>query len=293
MGTLLIGREDFLQRVPSHPVPGAQIVFGATPGAIIDRLRRNELRSDRLERIVAVLPHADDLGFAADLAYILTKVDSRPELWIVSDRSISDEILTRIPVRRVRTVYTSTRDGREKGAPTVGKRNVSYISRPDELKKIVDEVIRTIHDEADPDEMNAYRRFIKRNVSVFSRGYFTAFLLREIARRDGVAGISRRSTESRPDPKNDRPIEGNVPAEKRQTLFVSIGKNRRVYPKDFLTLFTELDQVEGEKIGQIKILDNYSFVEVDEEVADAIIGAYNGYEFRGRKLTVNYARNKK
>jgi hypothetical protein len=88
-------------------------------------------------------------------------------------------------------------------------------------------------------------------------------------------------------------VEGNVPPEKRQTLFVSVGKNRRVYPKDFLALFTELEDVEGDHIGQIKILDNYSFVEVDEDVADAIIGRFDGYEFRGRKLTVNYARNKK
>jgi hypothetical protein len=79
------------------------------------------------------------------------------------------------------------------------------------------------------------------------------------------------------DKDDDAPV-GNVAPEDRKTLFVSVGKNRRVYPKDFVALFAELDGVEGDDIGQIKILDNYSFVEVDEKVADAIIGAYDGYD---------------
>lgn len=296
--TLLIGREKLLRSVENASPGAAQTVMAATPAELIDRIRRNELPLSHVKRVVAVVPHDDDIGFATDLAYILAKVDSRPELLIVSDQMISDQVLTRIPVRRIRTVHTAARNNTKKGASKMGKKG-TYISRPDQLKKLVKDVIREIHDEADPLEMNTYRRFIKRNVSIFSRGYFTAYLLREIARRDGSIGTSRRSSsndsrsENRAESAEERPVEGNVPPEKRQTLFVSVGKNRRVYPKDFLALFTEITEVDGEKIGQIKILDNYSFVEVDEEIADAIIGTFDGYEFRGRKLTVNYARNKK
>lgn len=300
--TLLIGRHEFLRSISEGisqaPQTAGSTAQAATPAELIDLIRRSEDPPARPRRVVAVVPPTDDLGFATDLAYILTKVDSRPELLFISDRSVSEEVLSRIPVRRFRTVYTSAQGDHEKGAPAMGKKN-NYISRPDDLKQLVDDVIRTIHDEADPDEMNAYRRFIKRHVSVFTRGYFTAFLLRELARRDGIIGETRRrrSKESRQETREEnsgeKPAEGNVPPEKRQTLFVSVGKNRRVYPKDFLALFTEIDAVDGEKIGQIKILDNYSFVEVDEEIADAIIQSFDGYEYRGRKLTVNYARNKK
>lgn len=297
--TLLIGKRELLADVSSGSSEATQIAQAVTPAELIDRIRRDSHAPGNPRRVIAVVPPSDDLGFATDLAYILTKVDSRPELLFISDHAVSEEVLSRIPVRRVRTVYTSARDDHTKGAPAMGKKG-TYISRPDELKRIVDDIIRTIHDEADPEEMNAYRRFIKRNVSVFTRGYFTAYLLREIARRDGFRGEPRRvrsndsREESRPEPADNEPqTEGNVPPEKRQTLFVSVGKNRRVYPKDFLALFTELDTVEGDKIGQIKILDNYSFVEVDEEIADEIIQAFDGYEYRGRKLTVNYARNKK
>ena len=202
-------------------------------------------------------------------------------------------------------------------------RKDSYIQDPNTLREEVQEIIRRIHDEADPHEMNAYKRFIKKNVSIFSRSYFTAYLVKEFVegkterrpRSDADAGTSNRrgrrggranqandargennggdrEDRKKRDKSGESPV-GNVAPEDRKTLFVSVGKNRRVYPKDFVALFAELDGVEGDDIGQIKILDNYSFVEVDERVAEVIIAAYDGYEFRGRKLTVNHARNKK
>jgi hypothetical protein len=45
-----------------------------------------------------------------------------------------------------------------------------------------------------------------------------------------------------------------------------------------------------EDIGAIRILDNYSFVQVRTEAADKIIAALNGQVFRGRTLTVDHAR---
>jgi hypothetical protein len=47
-----------------------------------------------------------------------------------------------------------------------------------------------------------------------------------------------------------------------------------------------------EDIGVIRILDNYSFVQVRDKRADEIIKALNGIRFRGRTLTVNYAKPK-
>jgi hypothetical protein len=177
-----------------------------------------------------------------------------------------------------------------------------YIDDPEALQDTVRNLVTRIHDEADPHEMNEYKRFIKKNVSVFTRAYFTAFLLKELVegtnggggRRDRPPRKRRDTSEqsSRPSEQSSPPSEQSSSAD-QQTLFVSVGKNRRVFPKDFLALLTELDGIEGEQIGQIKILDSYSFVEVDTDVADRIIEAYNGYEYRGRKLTVNYARNKK
>ncbi len=193
-----------------------------------------------------------------------------------------------------------------------------YINDPESLKESLEEIVRSIHDEMDPHEMNEYKKFFKKNVSVFSRAYFTAFLIKQFVEGDGARsgrrsrsdrsrgsversgsgrGAGRRSAEVAPSSRDNGDGSNGGPGDPvsgdQQTLFVSVGKNRRVYPKDFVALLTELEGVTGEQIGQIKILDSYSFVEVDNEIADKVIDAYNGYEFRGRKLTVNYARNKK
>ncbi|TVR66247.1 MAG: RNA-binding protein [Spirochaetaceae bacterium] len=177
-----------------------------------------------------------------------------------------------------------------------------YIEDPEELKETIQGIVKRIHDEEDPHEMNEYKRFIKKHVSVFSRAYFTAHLLKQLARSEDSSprrrsrpAPSRRAAEQDPSPGDDLSAAGGGERTDgdQQTLFVSIGKNRRVFPKDFITLITELDGVSGEQIGQIKILDSYSFVEVESSIADRVIETYNGYEYRGRKLTVNYARSRK
>ena len=76
-------------------------------------------------------------------------------------------------------------------------------------------------------------------------------------------------------------------------LFFGLGKNRKVFPRDItsmiLNMFPKMDQSD---IGEIRILGSYSFVEVAEKQAEDIIAALNGSEFRGKILSVNYARKK-
>jgi hypothetical protein len=81
--------------------------------------------------------------------------------------------------------------------------------------------------------------------------------------------------------------------EESRRLFISIGRNRRVFPREILGLINSAAAVAREDVGAIRILDNYSFVQVRGTVADAIIGALNGKSFRGRILSVNYARSRK
>lgn len=76
------------------------------------------------------------------------------------------------------------------------------------------------------------------------------------------------------------------------TLFVSIGRNRRVYPRDLIGLILQNVEMDRDHIGDIRVLDNYSFVQVITEDAGKIIDALNEFEFRGRKLAVSYSRKR-
>jgi len=76
------------------------------------------------------------------------------------------------------------------------------------------------------------------------------------------------------------------------TLFISIGRNRRVYPRDLIGLIMQNVEIEREHIGEIRVLDNYSFVQVITEDAEKIISSLNEFEYRGRKLAVSYSRKR-
>jgi hypothetical protein len=297
-----------------------------SPARIIDLLRRDELDLARLRRILAFVSDEDSEESAADIGFIAAKPEALPQLVFVATERVPRALLDRIPITRWQTADLRHLLTVQEGSISMaGKRRNDYIEDPQELRARLKELVKRIHEEEDPHEMTAYKRFVKQNVSIFARGYLTAYLVKMLVEGEGSVG---RSSSSRPrrdrgdragrgertgrgdrTPRGERTGRGdrgesdarsgddetigNVAPEDRHTLFVSVGKNRRVYPKDFVALFAEIDGVEGEHIGQIKILDNYSFVDVDKSVSETIIERYNGFDFRGRKLTVNHARAKK
>ena len=50
--------------------------------------------------------------------------------------------------------------------------------------------------------------------------------------------------------------------------------------------------LERDRIGEIKVLANYSFVQLFKEDAEKAISVLNGYDYRGRKLVVSYSKMK-
>ena len=76
------------------------------------------------------------------------------------------------------------------------------------------------------------------------------------------------------------------------TIFISIGRNRRVFPRDLVGLLISVAGLERDRIGDIRVLANYSFVQLFSEDAEKTIAALNGYDYRGRKLAVSYSRQK-
>lgn len=184
----------------------------------------------------------------------------------------------------------------------------------------------------DPYELNEYRKIFRKNVPFSLRSYFAAWILKYIAegkplpriqsmdkgkykdRTDRFSGKSfpkgeKRSVSDRVKPdfqesadthensrheeksgfENSHPV---LPEEASSTLFISIGKNRRVFPRDIISLILQNVEMDRDHIGDIRILDNYSFVQVITEDAGKIIEALTDFEYRGKKLNVSYSRKK-
>ncbi len=137
------------------------------------------------------------------------------------------------------------------------------------LKPLVDELQRRLREDENLDELASWQKVFRKTVPLFSRSMVAGYLLREWA---GKATVRRKMNTT--------------------TVFVSVGKNRRVFPRDLVALLVTAGGVPKLDIGDIKILDNYSFVEVEENSAADLISRLEGTAFRGRRLTVNFAKKR-
>lgn len=160
------------------------------------------------------------------------------------------------------------------------------------------------------------KKVFKKNVPLTLRSYVAAYLLKNArgaiyhfnSRQNREDYRSRREgTETERRPRFERTErfnreEGAEPRERAPrvhidpsvaaTVFVSIGRNRRVFPRDLVGLFISVAGLERERIGDIRVLANYSFVQLFAEDAEKAINALNGYDYRGRKLSVSYSKQR-
>lgn len=89
-------------------------------------------------------------------------------------------------------------------------------------------------------------------------------------------------------PADAQPAAGRPAAFVR--LFLSIGSRDGIGPGDLLGAITGETGIPGERVGRIDVRDTFSRVEVEEEVAAAVIGALNGKTVRGRSVRADYDR---
>ena len=157
-----------------------------------------------------------------------------------------------------------------------------YIDR-EKAKNTVDLILDKIRTEADPDLLAGYYSLFKKEVSLFNRSKVAAYLLMQYDQ-----GKNPRSARGG----DEAPRYPPLAEEESKRLFFSIGRSRRVFPREIIGLINTNTSVAREDIGVIRILDNYSFVQVRNTVAETIIAALNGLNFRGRPLTVNYAKSR-
>lgn len=155
---------------------------------------------------------------------------------------------------------------------------------PEKLKSRIEEITHAIHHDEDPVQLTEFRKCVRKYTTVFNRGYVLAYLLKHGMGGGNGGGRSSRS--------NRGGSSDNEKSSDKQSIFVSIGRSKRVRSRDLITFFTSADGITQDDIGQVKVLDNYSFVEVTQAKAKAAIDELNGKELRGRKLTVNFARRK-
>ena len=151
----------------------------------------------------------------------------------------------------------------------MSNKNQEFSELSESLEPSIKKIMESIKTGTDLDSLLQYKKIFKKNVPINIRSYFAAFLLKEYL---------------------GKPKRKNTKKAGEKSLFINIGKNRRVYPSDLIQLISKAAEIEKESIGNIKILDNYSFVNIAGNKADKVVEVLDSTEYRGRKLTVNFAK---
>lgn len=184
--------------------------------------------------------------------------------------------------------------------------------------------------ESDVQLFNTIKKLYKQNVPFSRRKYVAALLVKMMAghsrfgrdsqksergdrhssdrferRNDRSSRYDREAASERPAAargeraeRTERPARGErtprvqIDPSVAATIFISIGRNRRVYPRDLVGLLVSVAGLERERIGDIRVLANYSFVQLFKDDCDKVISALNDYDYRGRKLSVSYSQKK-
>lgn len=137
-----------------------------------------------------------------------------------------------------------------------------------EIKKLVEEM--KLYNQ--PEELEKTRSFIRKNVPLSMRGYLLAYLYLKMPRRK----------------ENAQHIENGNAA----SLYISVGKNSRANAKELASFIVSTAKVSESDIYGISFKQNYSFVSVKKELAKSVIEKVNGQEFRGRKVKINFSKEK-
>lgn len=165
-----------------------------------------------------------------------------------------------------------------------------------------------------PETLQECRALFRKRVPLHLRAYTAAALLMEgLAAPTAAAGAGRGKGARRGDgklpagkgerqrePKRAEPTAPSSPPARREhrymgegpSIFISAGRRQRLYARVILDMLYALPGIAEQSIGELRIMDNYSFVTIDPAVEDLVIAGLNGKEFRGRPLSVNRAKKR-
>jgi hypothetical protein len=268
--TITIGTEKNIKKEFRLLQKQPDIIIG-TAERFIDHIRRNNLQLDGLQTAVIEDRDIEDYeDFEKDLEFIISKLTVKPQFFAFTDDKNRIETLNNL-IKKAAVIYSEDWKQESGSIDKEEKMETKTTENGSDLKYLFDEIIKNIKEDSNPVELNKLNKTIKKNVPFFLRKYFTAYLLSAYM-NSSPAGKIRKT--------------GNT-----KTLFLNTGKNKGLYSSELFKIIKTASNLDKDKIKQIRILDNYSFIEVAEDSADLLIEKLENLNFRGRKFNISHARN--
>ncbi|MCE1195268.1 DbpA RNA binding domain-containing protein [bacterium] len=117
-------------------------------------------------------------------------------------------------------------------------------------------------------------------------------------RQPAAPGAEKAPAQASGSRQGQAPAEGSAQGQQRRSsvgmvpLFVSMGKRQRLRPQELRVMIGEKAGIDSEELGRVHLFDNYSFIDVPEALAEKIVAAADGADFRGRPIEIKPAKKR-
>ncbi|WP_059369059.1 DbpA RNA binding domain-containing protein [Treponema endosymbiont of Eucomonympha sp.] len=166
---------------------------------------------------------------------------------------------------------------------------------------LVQKAVREVKTSSDIEELTRLKKLFKQYTPFLLRNYAAAYLARECFEHSANPYISEERQDScRPTEKSaqrnestDRrfapPRRALICKADSEVVYISVGRNNRCFVRDLIRLLMNIGGLPRERIGDIRLFDTYSFVQLYAEDSPRVIKALDGYVYQGRSLVANIA----
>lgn len=161
---------------------------------------------------------------------------------------------------------------------------------------VIDEALAAVQSAENVEILHECRNRFKKRVPLLSRAYTAAVMALMLSGNMSAAKIRRK-----PIRQVSRSADSKEIAERQAlprfageglTIFISAGRRQRMFPRIIVKMIASIPGVDPAMIGNIRIMDNYSFVVLEPSCVETVIAGLNGKMYKGRPLVVNHARKK-
>ncbi len=249
----------------------------STPDKIIDHIRLGNFNPDSIMTCIVDCGNDQYNGFSNDIEFIHSAFSELTRFWVFTkDREMIPtfhHLLIDPQIIYSDRGLSSTTERQEEKMKFSADQEAKYA-------ELIKKMVKSIKEEEDADEMNQFKKLVKRNVPFTMRGYFSAYLFKLLNSNTNTnAGVrpGRAQSQNRPD-------------KEYKTLFFNIGRSRGVNPQALIRFIAATAELDASEIGQVRVHDNYSFVDVAEPSVQKVIESLNSKLYRGRTLAVNFAK---
>ena len=174
------------------------------------------------------------------------------------------------------------------------------------MNAFLDGILSELASPSDPAMLTRVRAIFRKRIPLHLRSYAAAILIMRAAgltRASPPAPAKQPTTIKQAVAAKPMPVAKEPSSERKRSaaaktseamvpLFVSMGKRQRLRPQELRVFISEKTGIASEHLGRVHLFDNYSFIDVQEPHAEAVIKATDGLAFKGRAIEIKPAKKR-